>query len=1311
LIFLLLPIRMLFAQGYIIQAQFLGMEDGLSHYDINQIFQDSRGLIWILSKFGLNRYDGNSFQVYTSKSHGLPHDNYQFICEDDRHHLWLFKGFALKSGSYSIMDPLTEKVYSLEEYTQAPCPFVPRLTRMFNFHQGVNIFVEQSDNVLNYYELKDKRIEFLFSRNMGQAMPLNRYVLTKGTFKLSEDTYLNITSRNELEFLNKKGEFIRFASPDEEMNEILKISRPDNIIPLANEESLIARDGNTYVIYQDTLKIYNLSKKLLSKRALEIKYFGTGKKAIASIRKTFIDNKGNIWFESSNRKICMLSLKKRAFQVELHGDEALTKIRGITTNLEGTIFFVGVYAGRLGNILFQKMPDYLKQTSVRSYMYGLLGIDSDQLWIGAGFNLIHYDTQNQSFDYYEGQERIRVPYQAPNGDMWAGSNSGLLKLDTISQRLGPFKDYSAFPLLQKSSVKFFHRNEKGTWLATSTGLYLVDLNSEKILEYYSDTQKGAFHIPCHDIVHLQEDKAGIFWLATKGSGLIKWDPNTQSSERFTKENAGLSHNILYAVYEDEHENLWIPSNWGLMSFNKRTKMVTTYLEEDGISDNEFNIFSHHQDKEGKLYFGGQNGLTHFHPKDITEAQSEYSFIISVCTKEGHESDEITNLIGPFHKNNSLVFSPNDRSIRLDLAYLDYANKKTIQYSYKIGGYHQDWKYQKDPVVRIFGLPYGEYDLQLRAKSSGNASWQDYPKPITIQVLKPFYLQWWFIVANVLVLVLAMIYLIRRRTQNLLAKQKKLEELVAQRTEKVEQQNEELKALDKVKSRFFANISHELRTPLTLILGPLSYILDKPGAWEKEQVQQQLLVMQRNGKSLLQLIEEILDLSKLEANKLELAETATPVTQFFERIFSVFEPQFQSQGLDYQLDFDLKDMDLHVLIDRKKMEKVLNNYLSNAIKFTPKGNQVSLHVTETDNLIKIKISDTGKGVHPDDLPHIFDRFFQSKQADQKLYGGTGIGLALVNEFAQLMGGKAYAESTLGVGSQFYFELPKKAIASHLIVSKSLQALEQVEDDEALIANIGSDFTILVVEDNVDMRNFVCSLLEPRYKKVLRAPNGAEGLDLLREHGTDIQLVVSDVMMPEVDGLTMLKEIKSHDAWKGIPVIMLTALAAERDKLTALTIGVDDYLTKPFSVTELLTRVQNLLYNYHQRLSLKDKPTDQVEELAPLLLDGIESIWVKELEEIVINSLLTTPLNIEALAIHSHLSVRQFSRKLKLATGLSPSRFIKEVQLQKARTELENGDALSIKEVAYNNGFELPSTFSKIFKARFGKAPSDYLVRVG
>ncbi len=528
--------------------------------------------------------------------------------------------------------------------------------------------------------------------------------------------------------------------------------------------------------------------------------------------------------------------------------------------------------------------------------------------------------------------------------------------------------------------------------------------------------------------------------------------------------------------------------------------------------------------------------------------------------------------------------------------------------------------------------------------------------------------------------------------------------------KTEAQSEELKALDKVKSNFFANISHELRTPLTLILGPLSYILDKPEAWEKETIQQQLLVMQRNGKSLMHLIEEILDLSKLEANKLDLNEEATNVKEFFEYIFFVFEPRFQNLAIDYELQLKVKD-DLQVLLDRKKMEKVLNNFLSNAIKFTSKGGKITLSVEEKPKHILIKVSDSGKGVHPNDLPYIFDRFFQSKQENEKLHGGTGIGLALVNEFAQLMQGKVYVESTLGVGSNFFFEINKKEVVAE---ERMLNLPTVVTLEKEPVYSIGTDFTILLVEDNDDMRNFIFQILQKHYKQILLANNGEEGLKLIKEHGSDIHLVISDVMMPKMDGLSMLEKIKNTKESQDIPVVMLTALAAEHDKLKALTIGVDDYLTKPFSVPELLIRVQNLLYNYRQRLDVKRIiETESISEKLPITNENIPLItknnkqWVLDLITYIEQESNKHKIDVDHLAQHLFMSKKQLNRKLKLKTGLTPARFIKEVQLQKARKILEGGIEFSIAELAYNSGFSSPATFSTLFKNRFGKSPKDYL----
>ncbi|MCP4438376.1 MAG: response regulator [Aureispira sp.] len=1336
---LLLCVQLLSAQSYTATVQKIGVDDGLSSYKIFNIYQDSRGLIWIATSYGLNSYDGTTIEVYTKETHGLCHNIIHTIEEDQHGNLWLMGGDIGRGSNMCIFDPVEKKTYSIEEYTNAPCPFQTYNMWLCNRHRDHFLLVDFVNGQV--YELIDKKLQpTLTFKETDQAV--HHFDLAY-VYKMTDSSYAllrrgpNVYSG--LAYLNSQGELIREDTIPNGLGRITRIAtdgqnlttlygstdseNKNNIIsfktndlspisiksPLGSYKEPKFHKNKFYILSSKSLKIYTSKGQLIKVLRLDLDLTN-------DIIDLTIDNQENIWFKNKKHLYC-ISLHQQPFEVSLHNNTSPNRIRGITKTQDNSLFI-----GTTG-LFFKTKADSLSMEAGQNfnlYPSNYMGIleDDNNIWIATEYRgLLQYNWQTQQVKSYHTPASLPnailwMPYKATDGSIWVGTVRGLVKLDTIQEKLLFFTPQTEFVKLSTSAIYSFHHSPKGTWLCTSSGLYLVNLEQEKVLEYYSDSQKGDFYIPTNHIAHLHEDKDGLFWLATKGQGLIKWNPKTKNYEQLTRSNTGLSNDVLYAVYEDASENLWISSDRGLMSLNKGSRLVTIYQEEDGIPHNEFNTVSHYKDTEGHLYFGGQNGIINFHPRDFKQQNYSAPFIVTSCTKQERSTDNLIQLTSQILKQHSLTIYSNDKSVSIKFALLNYKKAKNTQYSYKIEGYDKDWTYQAEPFLKISGLPYGNYKLRLRAKASGSGIWQDYDHAIQIKVVRPFYLQWWFILSAILLFILSIFFIIKRRTQKLLEKQEELEQLVEKRTKKIAQQAEELKALDKVKSRFFANISHELRTPLTLILGPLSYILDNPDDWEKEDIKQQLLTMQRNGKSLMQLIEEILDLSKLEANKLELNEEATPVKQFFEHIFIVFEPQFQSQGLDYELIFNLEHPDLTVLIDRKKLEKILNNFLSNAIKFTPSLGKITLAVQETTTHLNIKVSDTGKGVHPSDLPHIFERFYQSKLAERKLYGGTGIGLALVSEFATLMGAKAYAKSTLGSGSHFYFELPKKVVEiSHAVFQPAMLDLA-----EELIDSIGTDFTILVVEDNYDMRNFVCQLLQKRYKTVLSAQNGAEGLELLQEYGTEIHLVVSDIMMPEVDGLSMLKQIKANPLWNGIPVIMLTALAAERDKLTALTIGVDDYLTKPFSVTELLVRTQNLLYNYHQRLEWqKTLPTPQMDSSAPegkatsdtqIELTTTQKKWITDLETTIKDSLKTELLNVEGLAAKAFLSKKQLNRKIKAITGLTTAKFIKEIQLQQARQELETGSFISITEVAFNNGFEQPSTFSTVFKKRFGKSPSEY-----
>lgn len=1341
----------LLAQQHIAIVQKIGVADGLSSENITQLIQDSRGFIWAGTTNGLNRYDGVEVKTYTQEENGLCHNYIRFLTEDVHGNLWIGASNIGENYNYCIFNPIEERFYTLEEYLGRAIPFNLSLTEVFYQNLGSILLVERiSSEWWQVYEYDGDKLRHIFDLSPQKQKNISLSALFKSqkypyTLLSRNWNWRNKEQTPLLLYLNEKGEVVeRDSCP------IRIVSNIDNQVCVLCEWERIGDkfpsrfkiddkisapfyiDTATYLAYRNEkiyaislkyIKIYSMQGQLLQDISVNLDLFGKDRYV-----KVLIDRAENIWISNYNRILYKVSVQKQHFQVALHNKQRIRPIRGIVQTPNKNL-----YTGSV-NFFSKKIAHQTEwETQLGGYeSINYLGflLDAEDIWMGTEFSgLIHYHPISHTYHQYLCDTSITStpmmwkPYKDNFGTIWVGSSKGIFKLDKVKNKIIPFKNYGVFKKLEQSSIYAFYKNKSGTWLCTSSGLYLVDLEKEQILEHYHSEAKGDFYIPTSHIAHLHEDAAGVFWLATKGNGLIKWHPTTKKYQQFTQKNAGLSHNTLYSVYEDDFGNLWLSSDKGLLRFNKQSELIHVYLEENGLPHNEFNTIAHYQAEDGHLYFGSQNGMVYFHPKDFQAEDAQAAFVITSLSKQQKNDDKISLYTAELLKESVIQLKPTDKSVTLKFALLDYQNPKANQYSYKIEGYDKEWKYQSESSILIINdLPYGKYILKLRAKSPNGKNWIDYPQVLYIEVLRPFYLQWWFLFFVVTAFVGAIYGLFRWRIRLLTQRQEELENTVAERTAKIEQdkkiieeQAADLKVLDELKSRFFANISHELRTPLTLVLGPLSYLLDNLDDMELEQLRKQLTTMERNGKSLLQLIEEILDLAKLDAQKLTLDEEATPVGLFFNRIFAAFEPQFQQLGLSAELQIDAAIADLYILLDRNKIEKVLNNFLGNALKFTPRNGRISLKIIDKSTSIAMVVTDTGKGIHPKDLPYIFERFYQSKQVHAELYGGTGIGLALVQEFAGLMEAKIGVESTLGEGSSFYFELPKKIILPTLAV----ESLEHQSEEavEKIIEMVGTDFTILVVEDNEDMRQFICTLLEKRYK-VLTAINGLEGLAQLKANQGNIHLIISDVMMPEMDGLTMLKQLKLADEWRGIPVVMLTALAAERDKLNALMMGVDDYLVKPFSVTELLARVQNLLFNYHQRkLWQTISPIDEKNNLNIALEEKSEESespsiskadleWLNEVNEYIKNNIDDDFDNIN-LALKFNVSQRQLERRLKKITGLSPAKFVKEIRLQLARNYMEDGKSLSVTEVAYTFGFKSVQTFSKAFIERFGKHPSEYL----
>ncbi len=527
-------------------------------------------------------------------------------------------------------------------------------------------------------------------------------------------------------------------------------------------------------------------------------------------------------------------------------------------------------------------------------------------------------------------------------------------------------------------------------------------------------------------------------------------------------------------------------------------------------------------------------------------------------------------------------------------------------------------------------------------------------------------------------------------------------------------NRQLKALDETKSRFFANVSHELRTPLTLLSAPLKQVLaDTSQIWHANN-QQLLAIAQENTHQLKAYVNDILDLSRLENSQLQLETSQVQLGDLIKRIFANYDTLAQHQLIEYNLEMDSSLEVIWVSLDAKKFEKVLNNLISNAIKFTPSKGWVEVAASKENAQLVMKVSDTGSGIDPKDLPHIFDRFSQSRQPNQLMQGGSGIGLAIVKEYTQLLQGKVSVSSELNKGSTFTLKLPIREVAAPPIIAEVEDANLSLED-QALILQNGSgalvenkEFTVLIVEDHPQMQQYIRNLLQTDYRTLV-AYNGLNALEIIENEPVD--LIVSDVMMPQMDGFALVEKLKNSEAYHHIPIILLTALGDEAHRIKGLMLGVNEYLAKPFSPQELTIRAQNLLtrsWKIQQEVNQAEENTASPNEnqASSVQLKQVDLEWLEGVKQTIKEELQNEAFLITDLAEQFFLSERQFRRKIKLLTGLSPKQLQHEVALQIARDLLERGQYQTIKEVAYHVGMQNAARFSKLYEARFGKRPTEY-----
>lgn len=1362
----------LYAQDYIVDVKQYNLKEGLSHRVVSDIHEDSRGFIWLGTKYGINRFDGENFQWLTKEKQGLPSNFIKSIYEDQNGWLWVF--MISDEGVWSGIIPPdylifinihTLEVRTPEEYLGQDIPIqLNTVTSIEQPKEGGFVFMTNNNAFYTYQNKTFKKISIPYkdvyntqinddNNILGVALPSYKVVEFSLTGKVIKEYILPEKYKNEkIHFLVR----IKDATYNQQYIYALKYKN-------LNDWMLATTSSG------DELEIINLAPTILENKSLEqtfynpkndrywLSEFGSflsfnSDGLVYDFSETYpkLSNSGvnDIHFSDKETWVATtdglfkIKLIENPFSSYLKNESKQSLIslnntcRGILQVNNQLFVNVGNAKGRhvidLQNKIVNKIDEKEKPYSF-AFPKAIFKENEEWIWftathatrynINTGEEIIYHPPLEGELPYLN---FIWSMYQDANGQIWLGSDNGLGYVEEKSKRLRYYHIEEPFKALENNLVYYFlELSRSEVLLATSGGIYVFNPIKGKIVNRYWKNGKDHQYFPYNNIHHIYKDSDGIFWVATAGGGLIRWERNADKNdfEQFTVAD-GLSNNTLYAVYEDEKENLWLPSDYGINVFNKSTKFSKAYLVEDGINQQEFNRISHYQAEDGQLFFGGLNGITAFYPEEILDTTTTINIPLEIVQLSQFSADanKIVDKTNEVIEQSKIVLKPNERFFDLTFALLNFENSSNIRYAYMVEGVDKDWTYTKENNVRISGLPYGTHQLIVKGQNpNGQFSSQQINLPI--HVIRPFYLRWWFIVLSMAALVIGVYLWFRNRTQRLLAYQNQLEQEVQIRTEQIrkdkqviEEQAEELKNLDNVKSTFFANISHELRTPLTLMLAPIDAALKSKHLPQREVTF--LQTAKQSGKQLLKLINSILDLSKLEANKLEIHPVPTPFFAFTRRVVSTFEALAQNNNIQLFFDYQAeKTLRLH--LDREKLEIVINNLLSNAIKFTPPKGKVTVTIQDHHNNIKILVADTGRGIHPDDLPYVFNRFYQTKQPNVAAEGGTGIGLAFCKEIARLFEGDISVESELGKGTTFCFEFPRVEIF------ETMTSLELEEDEEKEIAlplanaledlsnnsKIAKNRKILLVEDNPTLRNFLKTLLS--HHEVIAAGNGVEALEQLKNYVPD--LIISDVMMPVMDGFQLLDKLKSNDSYRHIPMLMLTARASMQDKLKALRIGVDDYMTKPFEQDELYARVDNLLKNTTERTKwitevepeLDKEAADQTIKEEVVTISETDRAWLEELEGFVQKYLSDSRLNTNYLADELHMSRSQLFRRLKKITGLSPSQYIKEFRLKKAYELLENNTYDSIKAVSLSVGITHRTTFNTQFKERFGKLPSDYL----
>jgi signal transduction histidine kinase/ligand-binding sensor domain-containing protein/DNA-binding response OmpR family regulator len=1296
-----------------------GLENGISQESIRVILKDSENFIWIGTQDGLNRFDGNQFKIYKNDINN-PNSisgNYINTLLDDNDKIWI----ATANNGLCYYDKTKDKFVSvgkqnsnctslaIDKHRNIYATYLNNGVSIFSFNNG-----EINENTLKFKQLKDSKLKTILIQHnkiwIGNLYgdlylaEVNSDIIQKiDTSKInfeSINTIKNIDNSLWLGtdngiFIFKNNHFEQLSCNSDKKWSINDIIKHNNTYYIATVNGFVIATQ----FDQKTLEFNKIQHFIGDKN---------NKNSITSNRVYDLLFDDDVLWIGTN-KLDVLSLKSAVFKTI----SSTSKIK-IDNDFIFSIYktnnylFIGSRNGLHCIDKQNKLTKVTRESTKNQLAYNVIrGITKDSnnnLWLATtkGISIIDLHNFNpkqpkiKSIYYNKNHSKslsinnIRSVFMDNKNQIWVATYGGGLNLFTgdLDSENYTFKHFKYQKFKNSISSDFVYSvtqdEDNNYWIATKNGLNKLSFNSnsEPFFKIYNK-ENGILN--SSSILTTYHDKNGVIWIGSQ-DGFYKYDKDYFKA--FGKEQ-GLTNTVIYTILEDNNNQLWLSTNSGIFMFNKQTEKFTNFSVKDGLQSSEFNLGAAFND-HNTLYFGGVHGVNYFNPNDIDELYQEGDLVFTSLKVKGNEiHPDLDNkiLTKNIVKSQTIQLNFDDFPSYLSFSDLNYNLVKNSEFVYKLIPNDANWnKLYNRKEIQLLNLSSGTYKLQVQGKSNGKI-WNKKPLEITIIVSSVWYK------SNIAYLIygLLLLGLVFLFYHFQLDKKIKSKEVLR------------LKELDDLKTKLYANITHEFRTPITVILG-MAEVLKEELINSSKKVNSSINLIEKNSDSLLNLVNQLLDLAKLEEGKLNLNIEKGDVVKYLKYITESYVPLAKDNQINLVFYNEVSKVIMD--FDYDKLALILKNLITNAIKFCDKNEKVIVHVSKIKTNLVIKVKDTGIGISNKHLPFIFDRFYQVENASTKKYDGTGIGLALTKELVHLMNGNIKVESQENVGTTFIMEftiinnqqIESKDNSHNQIITKKITTIESNIE----IKNLDSSKPIaLVVEDHKDVANYILLCLEKKYQTI-SASSGNIGIELAKKHIPDI--IISDIMMPKVDGYELLETLKNDEKTNHIPIILLTAKTNHNSKITGLDLGADAYLTKPFKKDELLIRIKKLINlrkilhdKYAASENLIIKPTKQIASKNEAFIQKVITEINKNIKNVAFNSTV--------LAENLFLSESQLYRKLKALTNTSTALFIRKIRLQKAKTLLETTNK-SVSEICYETGFNEPSWFTKVFKQEFGYLPSEH-----